>query len=173
MHRIICRCAAELLLLIVSCPLPSPLSPCTFVLIMSPPCCNFGPHPAHAPSERTTCPCLPPAPAEKQSINHPQSRKDEFDLDDDPEAAAEAAERGDEGAAAGGKFAWSNTDREYTYDELLGEWDCCCCSAAAAVVCCTRIITTQECVLLSGWAAMREVWLYECGPNCTRSCSIG
>lgn len=51
-----------------------------------------------------------------------QSRKDEFDLDDDPEAAAEAAER-DEGAAAGGKFSWSNTDREYTYDELLGE--CC------------------------------------------------
>ena len=48
-----------------------------------------------------------------------QSRKDEFDLDDDPEAAAEA--EGDENAAAGGKFAWSNTDREYTYDELLGE----------------------------------------------------
>ena len=50
----------------------------------------------------------------------PQSRKDEFDLDDDPEAAAEAAER-DEGSAAGGKFSWSNTDREYTYEELLGE----------------------------------------------------
>lgn len=74
-----------------------------------------------------------PDPAEPQP-NHPQSRKDEFDLDDDPEAAAEAAERGDEGAAAGGKFAWSNSDREYTYDELLGEWDCCC--RAAVVVCC-------------------------------------
>jgi hypothetical protein len=47
-----------------------------------------------------------------------QERKDEFGLDEDPEAAAEAEE---EGAAAGGKFSWSNTDREYTYDELLGE----------------------------------------------------
>lgn len=48
-----------------------------------------------------------------------QDRKDAFDLDDDPEAAAEAEE---EGTAAGGKFSWSNTDREYTYEELLGEY---------------------------------------------------
>jgi len=54
----------------------------------------------------------------KKKKKKKKSRKDEFDLDDDPEAAAEAAER-DEGAAAGGKFSWSNTDREYTYEELL------------------------------------------------------
>jgi hypothetical protein len=54
-----------------------------------------------------------------------QARADEFGLGDDPEAAAEAAEaRGEDGAGAGssGKFAWSNSDREYSYDELLGEW---------------------------------------------------
>jgi hypothetical protein len=50
----------------------------------------------------------------------PQDRKDAFDLDDDPEAAAEA-EEGEGGATGSGKFSWSNTDREYTYDELLGE----------------------------------------------------
>jgi hypothetical protein len=92
-------------------------SPCTC------PCC-YDNIPLHTPAETATCLCLPhPCPNNNQ-CNHRQSRKDEFDLDDDPEAAAEAAERGDEGAAAGGKFAWSNSDREYTYDELLGECTC-------------------------------------------------
>jgi hypothetical protein len=109
---------------------------------------------------------LAPAPAEPQ-LNHLQSRKDEFDLDDDPEAAAEAAERGDEGAAAGGKFAWSNNDREYTYDELLGEWGCCCCRAAAAELllqsCCCRAAAAE--LLLQSCccrAAAAELLLQSC-----------
>lgn len=56
----------------------------------------------------------------------PQDRKDAFDLDDDPEAAAEA-EEGEGGVVGSGKFSWSNTDREYTYDELLGEGGCLLC----------------------------------------------
>jgi hypothetical protein len=55
-----------------------------------------------------------------------QARADEFGLEDDPEAEAEAAERGEGGKEGAGKFAWSNSDREYTYDELLGEWRRCC-----------------------------------------------
>jgi hypothetical protein len=46
-----------------------------------------------------------------------QARKDEFDEEADPEAEAEAAEREN----AVGSFSWSGTDRDYTYDELLGE----------------------------------------------------
>ncbi len=42
----------------------------------------------------------------------------EFDLDEDPEAEAEAAL---EESNAAGSLPWSGTDREYTYDELLGE----------------------------------------------------
>lgn len=61
-----------------------------------------------------------PRPCHLTYVHPLQTRNDEFDLDDDPEAAAEAAER-EEGTAAGGKFSWSNTDREYTYEELLGE----------------------------------------------------
>jgi hypothetical protein len=74
---------------------------------------------ASCPPHTTPPPPPPPPPPPLQQ----QSRKDEFDLDDDPEAAAEAAERGDgeAGSSSGGKHAWSNTDREYTYDELLGE----------------------------------------------------
>ncbi|KAF8071367.1 Eukaryotic translation initiation factor 2 subunit beta [Scenedesmus sp. PABB004] len=52
----------------------------------------------------------------KKKKKKKKARADEF-ADDDPEAEAEAAERGE--AEQGGKFAWSNTDREYTYDELL------------------------------------------------------
>jgi hypothetical protein len=51
----------------------------------------------------------------------PQTRADEFGLEDDPEAEAEAAERGEGSGEGAGKFVWSNSDREYTYDELLGE----------------------------------------------------
>uniref|UniRef100_A0A383WMS0 Eukaryotic translation initiation factor 2 subunit beta n=1 Tax=Tetradesmus obliquus TaxID=3088 RepID=A0A383WMS0_TETOB len=53
----------------------------------------------------------------KKKKKKKKTRADEFGLEAeaDPEAEAEAAERG-EGA---GKFAWSNSDREYTYDELL------------------------------------------------------
>jgi hypothetical protein len=54
-----------------------------------------------------------------------QARADEFGLEDDPEAEAEAAERGEGGREGAGKFAWSNSDREYTYDELLGELQAC------------------------------------------------
>jgi hypothetical protein len=39
----------------------------------------------------------------------------EFD-EDDPEAEAEAAE-----AKVGGSFPWSGSDRDYTYEELVGE----------------------------------------------------
>ena len=49
-----------------------------------------------------------------------QARADEFAGEEgDPEAEAEAAAA--EASAAGG-FPWSGTDRDYTYDELLGGW---------------------------------------------------
>eukprot|EP00775_Hariotina_reticulata_P009136 gene9136-9304_t len=54
----------------------------------------------------------------KKKKKKKKARKDEFE-DDDPEAEAEAAERGDSAAEGLGKFSWSNSDREYTYDELL------------------------------------------------------
>jgi len=49
-----------------------------------------------------------------------QTRADEFAADEnDPEAEAEAAAAGE--TATGGSFPWSGTDRDYSYDELLGE----------------------------------------------------
>ncbi|KAF6251575.1 eukaryotic translation initiation factor 2 beta [Scenedesmus sp. NREL 46B-D3] len=54
----------------------------------------------------------------KKKKKKKKARADEFGLEDDPEAEAEAAER-DAGKEGGGKFVWSNSDREYTYDELL------------------------------------------------------
>lgn len=53
----------------------------------------------------------------KKKKKKKKARADEFADGEDPEKAAEAE---DEAAATNGKFSWSQTDREYTYDELLG-----------------------------------------------------
>eukprot|EP00878_Enallax_costatus_P001213 GHUV01001355.1.p1 GENE.GHUV01001355.1~~GHUV01001355.1.p1 ORF type:complete len:277 (+),score=93.88 GHUV01001355.1:87-917(+) len=52
----------------------------------------------------------------KKKKKKKKARGDEFADEDDPEKAAEAEH---EAATSSGKFLWSGTDREYTYDELL------------------------------------------------------
>lgn len=56
----------------------------------------------------------------KKKKKKKKTRAAEFELEEgDPEAEAEAAAEVGPGTK---QFSWSGTDREYTYDELLGEW---------------------------------------------------
>jgi translation initiation factor 2 subunit 2 len=52
----------------------------------------------------------------KKKKKKKKARADEFADDEDPEKAAEAEQ---EAATSSGKFVWSGSDREYSYDELL------------------------------------------------------
>ena len=60
---------------------------------------------------------------ERQSICltrvHVQTRQEEADFEEGEEAGAGPADDGGEKSA--GKFPWSGTDRDYDYEELLGE----------------------------------------------------